>query len=677
MNTDIKWGSYIVFGVACALVIGIYCWSAESGFHEVINPQAEDSYYNLLVQGFESGHLSVKRAAPTELAGLDNPYDPAVNAPYVWDAHHLCYELCYYRGKLFLYQGITPALVLFWPYAMLTGEYCSHKTAVVFFLTLGFLVAAGLIFATWRRYFPETNVWLAATTVLAPGLATGCLENLASSDEHQVPHLCGFAFTMLALAALWNSLHRPRWQVVWLACASLSYGLAVGARPSLLFGIVILFLPVVQTWRTAKEPSLLVGRAGWLLFAAVTPAALVGLGLATYNYLRFESPFEFGWRYLLTDIQNTHAEPFSLNYFWFNWKLYFLETVHWHSYFPFLQASQPATPPPSNYYGVGEAYCGVLLNYPVVWLALAAPLAWRGRTSPDVSALRVFLAVILLLFIVNAFVLCCFFSGSSGYLSDFLPALMLLAAVGVLGLENNLKTASAWRHIARAGWVGLLIFSVLFNVFASLKTRALDNYIQGNSLIHMRQTEEAVAYYKKSLALEPDLIPALLGLGVAETMAGDLTGGIMQYQKTLVCDPENAEALYGMGMNLIQSGQADQAIVHLTKLLKINPVFFENINPAINNNFAWSLATHHEASYRSGKIAVILAEAACRKTHYQTTMMVGTLAAAYAEAGRFDEAISTAQKAISLATVAGNQDLMNKNQRLLSLYQAHQAYHEN
>jgi hypothetical protein len=65
----------------------------------------------------------------------------------------------------------------------------------------------------------------------------------------------------------------------------------------------------------------------------------------------------------------------------------------------------------------------------------------------------------------------------------------------------------------------------------------------------------------------------------------------------------------------------------------------------------------------------------CELTHYQTTIYVGTLAAAYAEAGRFDEAISTAEKACTLASAAGEPGLLQKNQELLLLYQKHQPYH--
>lgn len=57
-------------------------------------------------------------------------------------------------------------------------------------------------------------------------------------------------------------------------------------------------------------------------------------------------------------------------------------------------------------------------------------------------------------------------------------------------------------------------------------------------------------------------------------------------------------------------------------------------------------------------------------------MMVGTLAAAYAEAGQLTEAVATAQKACELATLFGEKDLLARNRELLECYHAGQPYHE-
>jgi Flp pilus assembly protein TadD len=96
----------------------------------------------------------------------------------------------------------------------------------------------------------------------------------------------------------------------------------------------------------------------------------------------------------------------------------------------------------------------------------------------------------------------------------------------------------------------------------------------------------------------------------------------------------------------------------------------------ILNNLAWLLATCPDAGVRDGTEAVRLAGQACDLTQFQITMMVGTLAAAYAEAGRFSEAVATAQKACALATESGDQPLARRNQELLEQYRAGRPYRE-
>jgi Flp pilus assembly protein TadD len=121
----------------------------------------------------------------------------------------------------------------------------------------------------------------------------------------------------------------------------------------------------------------------------------------------------------------------------------------------------------------------------------------------------------------------------------------------------------------------------------------------------------------------------------------------------------------------MHAGRTREAVLHLNEVLRIKP---DSIG--IMNNLAWLLATSRETSVRDGARAVSLAEQACQLTHYRQTTLVGTLAAAYAEAGRFDDAISTAQKACALASESGQQELLKRNQELLELYRAHQPDRE-
>jgi tetratricopeptide (TPR) repeat protein len=118
-------------------------------------------------------------------------------------------------------------------------------------------------------------------------------------------------------------------------------------------------------------------------------------------------------------------------------------------------------------------------------------------------------------------------------------------------------------------------------------------------------------------------------------------------------------------------GKFQDAPGHYLAALRLNPDA-----PDVLNNLAWLLATCPDAQIRNGTQAVGYAERACERTNYKQIIMVGTLAAAYAEAGRFDDAIATAEKACALAERSGEKDLLQKNQELLSMYRAHRSYHE-
>ncbi len=692
----VRWVHYAVFGLVCALVIGIFCWSAESGALELASPRASDTYYNLLVQGLRAGQLNVKRDAAPGLEHLANPYDPAVNAGYAWDPAHLAYEMSYYKAKLYLYWGITPAVVLFWPCAALTGHYLLEKNAVLIFYAIGFLAMAFLWGMIWRRYFPELSVWIAVAGVLVLGLTTGITEVLSRCDVYEVAIGCGFAFTMLSLAAIARAFHRAHSQVLWVVLASLAYGLAVGSRPSLLFGIVILLLPMAQACGAVREPGAW-RRIALLLAAAVIPAMLIGLGLMLYNFLRFDNPFEFGWHYQLTGTEQNNARPFSFNYFWYNFRFYFMEPMRWSGHFPFLHAVSPP-PSPSDYCGLQEPYSGILGDYPVAWLALAAPLACRHRSAAGTSRLRWLLAAIFLLFASCALTLCLFFSASSCYQSDFLPALMLLAALGILGLERALAPWLVWQRVVRCGWCLLLLYSLAFNLLATAKSRATANYFAGNLYLNQGMTDQAVKRFRYSLTLQPGSESVRFALGNAFSREGRLDDAVLQYQKALEIKPDYAEAQNNLAFILLRLGRVDEAIGHFQKAAAMGQSCqaYYNLGYAYRRNqmatnavacfqkalelqpnfmpaqisLAWTLATWPDPSLRNGSQAVAVAGQANQLSGGRNPQVLRTLAAAYAETGRFPDAITTAKQAITLATAQANAGLTNELQTEIGLYQS-------
>ena len=559
------WMQRGVLAGVCALAIGVYAYTAHPGIPLSGRMSAADNYYNLLVQGFRAGQLNLKIDVPPALAQLADPYAPSAYASYGWEAG----DMSYYEGKLYLYFGVTPAVVLFWPYAAVTGQYLQQKDAVVIFCVIGFLASAGLLWALWRRYYAEAKLWVVAAGTLALGLATGVSVMLAQCKVNEVPISCGYALTMLALAAIWRALHESRNHLGWLAAASLAYGLAVGARPSLLFGSVILLVPVVQAWRerrTVFAP----------LLAATLPIALIGLGLMLYNALRFDNPLEFGTLYQLAGVRQHAWQLFNLRYLWFNFQVYFLEPARWSGQFPFVH-DITLPPVPAGNIGIDKPF-GVLTNIPLVWLALAVPLAWRSRPAEAGSAFRGFLATAALFFGIGLLPLGLFFYAAGRYEMEFIPVLVLLAMVGVLGWECSLADRPVWRRAARCGWGLLLSFSVAFNLLASVEQCAEWHNDLGFILVRQGMVQEAIGHYERALHLYPDDAEAHYNLGVVLQQTGWTQGAIGHYEQAVRLQPDYAMAYVNLGAALAQQGKVQEAVGQYEQALRVKPDLAEAHN---------------------------------------------------------------------------------------------------
>jgi tetratricopeptide (TPR) repeat protein len=184
--------------------------------------------------------------------------------------------------------------------------------------------------------------------------------------------------------------------------------------------------------------------------------------------------------------------------------------------------------------------------------------------------------------------------------------------------------------------------------------------------------QNSVTLFEHALAVTPDNGTAHLVLGAGLYAQGQYERAMAEYRTAAALDPAaQSYAHLHLAEVLQHLGRSSEAVSHLREAVRLDP----DLTPALNN-LAWVLASSDDAEIRNGAEAVRLAEHACELTKYRATLLVGTLAAAYAEEGRFGEAVATAQKACALASKAKDQALLRKNQELLELYRAGQAYHE-
>ena len=90
----------------------------------------------------------------------------------------------------------------------------------------------------------------------------------------------------------------------------------------------------------------------------------------------------------------------------------------------------------------------------------------------------------------------------------------------------------------------------------------------------------------------------------------------------------------------------------------------------------WILATHPRSDLRNGTEAVDLGKRLCELTGGTNAVALGTLAAAYAEAGQFTEAIAAAQTARERAAQAGQSGVVAMLLKHLQFYQSNQPWRE-
>jgi protein O-mannosyl-transferase len=187
----------------------------------------------------------------------------------------------------------------------------------------------------------------------------------------------------------------------------------------------------------------------------------------------------------------------------------------------------------------------------------------------------------------------------------------------------------------------------------------------GNALTSCGRTEEAINHFQRALEIKPDYAEAYANLGNALANRGRIDEAIAQFSKALEFKPDFAGVRRNLGIAQSQREEIRKTLAGRRESLRARPD-----DVTLLNETAWMLATNPNASIRNGVEAVELAQRAVRLSKEQEPAVLGTLAAAYAEAGRFAEAVQTARKALELATQQNKKPLSQSVEAKIRLYEA-------
>jgi tetratricopeptide (TPR) repeat protein len=186
----------------------------------------------------------------------------------------------------------------------------------------------------------------------------------------------------------------------------------------------------------------------------------------------------------------------------------------------------------------------------------------------------------------------------------------------------------------------------------------------GDLLGRLGRYDEAIAHFQRAVELAPADAAAHNNLGMAYQAEGKTELAMTHFRQALALRPNNAEAHYNVAVALANEGRFSEAFRHCREAVQLRP---DKI--AFPQRLAWMLATCPDASLRNGKEAIELGERVNRFCRGQRIDALDTLAAAYAEGGRFAEAVATARQAWDIARQRDDRASMDAMQARLALYQ--------
>jgi tetratricopeptide (TPR) repeat protein len=191
----------------------------------------------------------------------------------------------------------------------------------------------------------------------------------------------------------------------------------------------------------------------------------------------------------------------------------------------------------------------------------------------------------------------------------------------------------------------------------------------GNALIGLDRQADALKHYQQALSINPDSAEAHNNLASALLKEGRSDQAFEHFQKAVRLKSDYPEAQYNLGQVLWRKGRIREAIKHTLKAARLAPT-----QPQFSRFAALLLAICEPAEGGDPAQAVELAEQACSLIGRRDILCLDTLAAAYASAGRFDEAVSVAKEAWQMAQAAGQSALAEQIHIRLQLYRDKKPY---
>ncbi len=429
--------------------------------------------YEQLFDAFKKGQLNLDIDYDTsEFENLDNVYDRSERNEY--DLHGDFWDRAYYNGKFYSYFGIAPVFTVYFPVYFFTHKVPTTEFASTL-LCIYAVIFISLLYDTiikkMCRKVPLLLVLLGYITVI---MTSGIMAVMCENKFYYIAILSGIgsvaAFLFFLLKAYYSDSFKKR--NIFLIMTGISVVMIVASRPTLLLYALVAVVPAVFVFKNKKES---IYQKMIYIVSIATPVLMGAVLIMLYNYLRFDSPFEFGFNYQLT-VSIAKANTITLGMVPAALYHFYIQQPKIHSSFPYIEIKTYALDSYSRY-SYAHKTMGVL-NYPIINAVFLYPFAVNKDKKDRFK--KYFTIAVIACAVLLSFIDMCKAGSHYRYTIDILFTLVIAALIIVFELlakiEEIMPKKYSRAYILTAVIMGISISLGYLMIFANENNFLLDNF---------------------------------------------------------------------------------------------------------------------------------------------------------------------------------------------------------
>lgn len=374
----------MVLFFACYILFSLGVLKCNLAYDAWRTDPAPTRQYEMLTESLKEGHLNLDYEIAPELDQVDNPYDfySRIEA-----GGNYLFDIAYYDHNYYVYFGIVPVLLVYLPIYLITGILLKTYQVVFAFGVFLFIGIFLFLYSLIKRYQLKVSFGKFLLADIALLMSAGGIALVYPGNTYSLAILSAIAFVFWGLSFwLLSSDGKGKISKPLLVLGSICMALTAGCRPHLAILILASFAIFFEDIKNSRFFS---KKGIWNVLAISLPIIVVAIGLMTYNYLRFDSIFEFGAKYNFTGVDMTHQVGSGVKFIQGIWE-YVFAPIPIVDHFPYLQLRDLS----SDYLGyfyLHDMYGGMIWLFPLSILSLGI---FSANKKGELKKFGIFLFVI-------------------------------------------------------------------------------------------------------------------------------------------------------------------------------------------------------------------------------------------------------------------------------------------